>query len=150
VTEPVVKSIRVSCSISEAFVTFTQRVDLRWPKSHRRFDESDLILEPCVGGRFFERSTSGEEARLGEVIICDPPSRLSYTWYPGAISAPTRVDVVFEPDADETVVHVTHSEGQSALGDQWPRRAKRFDEGWDAVLPLLQRCIERAGRPTWK
>jgi uncharacterized protein YndB with AHSA1/START domain len=135
VAESLERILRVRCPLDHAFAAFTQEVDLWWPRRHRRYEDSRLVLEAEVGGRFFERAASGEERELGEVIACDPPHRISYTWRPGAITGPTRVDVSFAEDGAETVVRVLHSEGDAALGDAWPERAALFAKGWDLVLP---------------
>jgi uncharacterized protein YndB with AHSA1/START domain len=127
----------VRCPAAHAFDVFTSRLDLWWPPKHRRFSASRLCLEARVGGRFFERSESGEEATLGEVLRCEPPHRLTYTWYPGAVRGPTEVDVRFTDAGDATVVEVTHSEGPSQLGDAWPQRVELFGRAWAHVLPAF-------------
>lgn len=133
-SEPVRKVVRVECGVEHAFDVFTSRIDLWWPRSHRRFEDSVMLLEPAIGGRFAERTPAGEEVRLGEVFRCDPPYAISYTWYPGAIKDPTTVDVHFLDNGDYTVVEVIHREGDSCLGDAWPRRAQVFVRNWEAVL----------------
>jgi uncharacterized protein YndB with AHSA1/START domain len=135
-TERVVRTVRVRCTIAHAFEVFTARIDLWWPRSHRRFDDSCLKLEPTAGGRFVECSARGDEVILGDVLACDPPHRIRYTWYPGAIQAPTCVDVAFAEEGSETIVTIVHSEA-GALGDVWPERVRLFERGWDTVLPAF-------------
>ncbi|MEZ4439278.1 MAG: SRPBCC domain-containing protein [Polyangiaceae bacterium] len=141
---PLERRIEVRCSVAHAFATFTERVDLWWPPSHRRFSDSHLVLEGRVGGRFYERAPSGSEAELGEVLIWEPPQRLRYSWWPGADDRPTEVDVLFRAAGEVTVVEVIHREASSGLGPRWPERVKRFEAGWGAVLPALKRAIEDA------
>ena len=131
------RTLHVRCPISQAFAAFTDHIDLWWPRDHRRFSQSHLRLEARVGGRFYERAHTGDEVRLGEVLICDPPHRILYSWYPGALDSPTEVDVRFTEDGDLTCVEVTHSEGASELGDAWPERAVLFERGWNLVLPAF-------------
>jgi uncharacterized protein YndB with AHSA1/START domain len=135
--EPVVKSVRVECPIHDAFVTFTARIDLWWPIAHRRFPDSVMVLEPWTGGGFFEKAQDGQEARLGNVVRYEPPHALAYTWYPGAIEKPTLVQVSFVQEPGAVLVTVTHAEGESALGGEWPRRALRFKGSWEQVLPAF-------------
>lgn len=142
--EPLLRSIRVRCSVEHAFFVFTKRLDLWWPASHRRFAESRLVLEAGVGGRFFERAEGGQEATLGEVLVWEPPERLSYSWFPGASGRPTRVDVRFVADAGETAVEIVHSEGESHLGSAWPERVQLFDRAWTHVLGAF---ATEAGEP---
>ena len=136
--EPIRKRVRVRCSVAHAFATFTDRIDLWWPSSHRILAVSSLRMEARAGGRFYERTAAGEEARLGEVVHWEPPSRVVYTWYPGAIELPTRVEVRFTADGDFTIVDVVHAEGDSRLGDQWTSRAQRFERAWQQVLPAFE------------
>jgi len=135
--EPLVKRVRVRCNIERAFEAFTDQVNIWWPLGHRRLDGARLVLETKIGGRFFERSDAGKEFQLGEILKCDPPMGLSFTWALGAISKPTRVDIDFEQDGEDTIVCVTHSEAESALGEVWPQRVVLFTKGWTSVLDAL-------------
>lgn len=146
--EPLRRSIRVRCPIEHAFIVFTERIDQWWPVGHRRYGESQVVLEGKVGGRFIERATTGEEAKLGEVVAWEPPHRLSYTWQPGAIDKPTHVEVRFTEEGPETLVEVVHSEGDSALGDLWQQRVQLFSKGWEKVLPPFQALAEESFPPT--
>jgi len=137
-SEPIRKQVRVRCSAEHAFATFTAGIDSWWPKSHRLLANSTLRIEGRPGGRLYERSDAGEEKKLGEVVVWEPPSRLVYTWYPGAIDLPTRVEVRFTASDDATVVDIVHTEGDSELGEQWPTRAKRFERAWQQVLPAFE------------
>ncbi len=140
--EPVVKSVRVECPIHDAFVTFTARIDLWWPMAHRRFPDSVVVMEPWTGGGFFEKAQDGQEARLGNVVRCEPPHALAYTWYPGAIEKPTLVQVSFVQEPGAVLVTVTHAVGESGLGDEWPTRARRFARNWDVVLPAFAALLK--------
>ena len=146
--EPVKKSLRVECGVEHAFEVFTSRIDLWWPRSHRRFAGSVMLLEPAVGGRFTERTPAGEDVRLGEVIRCEPPHAISYTWYPGAIAEPTTVEVRFNEHGNHTIVEVVHSEGHSGLGGEWPQRAQVFAKNWGVVLPAYRSVVTGAFRET--
>jgi uncharacterized protein YndB with AHSA1/START domain len=142
--EPVRKVVRVDCDVAHAFDTFTSRIDIWWPLSHRRVQGSVVVLEPVVGGRFAERTPAGEEIRMGEVVSCEPPHAISYTWYPGAIKEPTTVDVRFFDNGDHTIVEVTHREGRSGMGDAWPHRAQVFSRNWGVVLPAYERVLRES------
>lgn len=141
-SEPIRKQIRVRCDPSRAFEVFTSRIDAWWPRSHRKVASSRLVIEPWPSGRFVEIAEGGEEVELGRVLAWDPPRALSYTWRPGAITGPTTVEVRFAAEGDATLVSIVHSEGEAAMGAEWPRRAERFDRSWDQVLPALARGIE--------
>ena len=136
-SEPIRRAINVRCPVAHAFAVFTERLDLWWPPSHRRSPAGTLSMEGRVGGRFVERTESGEEHLLGEVMHWEPPHRLAYTWYPGAIERPTLVQIRFVEHDGHTRVEVEHAEGDAALGEQWPVRAQKFNDAWSEVLPAL-------------
>ncbi len=146
--EPLIRTLRVNCPIAHAFHTFTDGIDLWWPAGHRRFGASTIILEARIGGRFLEREENGEEIIHGEVIRCIPPERITYTWYPGAISEPTEVDIRFTDMGDYTLVEVTHAEGRSGLGEVWPQRVTIFGRSWDEVLRTFTQHLEESDRGT--
>ena len=141
-SEPVEKSIAVRCSVAHAFRVFTERIDLWWPPSHRKDPASVLFLEAGEGGRFGERLPGGDERILGQVLVWEPPERLVYSWWPGAIDAPTRVEVRFGAEAEATRVEVRHTIGESGLGDGWPSRAAIFTRAWDQVLSAFAAATE--------
>lgn len=130
------RSITVACDVEHAFETFTAKIDLWWPVGHKGAD-TKLSLEPRVGGRFVAKKPDGEEKLFGEVLRWEPPHRLTYTWFPGALTKPTEVDVHFVANGDETLVRIVHAEGDAAMGERWPERAVLFERGWDALLPAL-------------
>ncbi len=133
-SEPLIRTIFVECDIEHTFNVFTQRIDQWWPQGHRRLRDSTLYLETTQGGRFFEKTESGEEFKLGDVLECERPSGISFSWFLGAIKTPTRVDISFQANGEGTFVTVRHSEAESALGDLWPQRVSLFEKGWTAVF----------------
>ena len=50
------------------------------------------------------------------------------------------VNFMQEPDA--VLVTVTHAEGESGLGAEWPTRALRFSGNWDKVLPAFAEFLK--------
>lgn len=136
--DPLLKSIKINCAPDHAFATFTEKVDLWWPRSHRKFERSTLTLDATPGGQFTERASDGRSATLGDVISCTPPQQITFTWNPGKITGPTEVTITFQAQGDATVVHVEHIEGSSDLGDAWETRVALFAKGWTSVLAALQ------------
>ena len=110
--EPVRQSVHVDCPREDAFRLFTEAFGDWWPRElgPRGGEDSDeLVIEPWEGGKVFERTRSGKEHEWGSVTVWDPPSRLEFTWHPGAPSDDRQtVTVEFRTEADGTRVTLTH------------------------------------------
>ncbi|QMU59554.1 MAG: hypothetical protein GKR98_16020 [Boseongicola sp.] len=78
-SEPFVMDVQLRCPVEHAFEAFTGMIDLWWPRSHRKFADSVLRLEPKLGGRFLEETANGESMTFGEVLRCDPPNEICLT-----------------------------------------------------------------------
>jgi uncharacterized protein YndB with AHSA1/START domain len=114
---PVRREIKVEASPERAFAVFTEGFDSWWPRGHH-LNEADLdvaVIEPRVGGRWYERCVDGGECDWGRVLEWDPPHRLVLTWQISgefkAESDPTHaseVEVSFTPDGEATVVVLEH------------------------------------------
>jgi DNA-binding transcriptional ArsR family regulator/uncharacterized protein YndB with AHSA1/START domain len=91
----VVKTVTVSAPQVVAFRVFIEQ--RWWPvKSHHlaRPAGDEVVLEPYVGGRWFERASDGTETDWGVVLVWEPPHRLVLTWQ----VAP---DWTYLPDPDQ-------------------------------------------------
>ena len=133
------KTIRVEADPDHAFRVFTDGIGRWWPLDRYSIHEEDaetVVLEAREGGRLYERSRTGAEAVWGEILECDPPRLLRYTWHPGyEEGAPvTEIEVRFEPEGNGTRVEFEHR-GWERLGDSAPEKQRGYDEGWDDVLP---------------
>jgi uncharacterized protein YndB with AHSA1/START domain len=138
---PVSTQVRVAASPEKAFRVFTEGFDRWWPRSHH-IGEGDLveaIVEPFVGGRWYEKNTSGNDCVWGEVLAWDPPNGVSLSWaIDGEFHADphhaSRIDVTFTLDGDGTVVLVEHSEfaGHKAAAEL--HGAVMDEGGWPSLL----------------
>jgi uncharacterized protein YndB with AHSA1/START domain len=138
VIEPLRLSLVVACPAEHAFNTWTTRATAWWPPDHTvsRQDSLEVVFEPRVGGRIFERTPAGMEIDWGEITAWEPPRRIAYSWHIATDrSNATDVEIVFNqlPDAT-TRVEIEHRgwERLGAKGQPW-RDANR--SGWDGVLP---------------
>lgn len=139
---PLEKAIKINCSLEHAFATFVNQIDIWWPRTHRKFENSTLSLAPQVGGLFLEVSNEGQTAELGQVLLYDAPHQIIYTWFPGSIKLPTKVEIKFSHKNNFTLVEVTHSEADSQLGDVWPQRVVIFNKSWETILTCIKAHIE--------
>lgn len=139
--DPFEASITLRCTAEHAFDAFITKVDLWWPRSHRRFEDSSFSLDARIGGQLVERAADGTAMIFGDVLSCDPPNSIRLTWHPGKISHPTEVTITFAQEGDLTTVQVVHTEGMSELGPRWEDKVALFSKGWTAILTALREFI---------
>ena len=147
--EPIRVTIDVACEPEHAFRTWTSRASAWWPNEHTASHERDaeIVFEPRVGGRIFERTTTGQEIEWGFVTDWDPPRRLRYQWHIATDPADaTEVEIVFRGlEASLTRVEIEHR-GWERLGDEKGRAGRDVNNGgWDGVLPAyIAACTKQA------
>ena len=144
-TEAVTHSVLVPLAPDEAFELFTDRFGDWWPKdSHHILDApaAEAILEPRVGGRWYERAEDGSECDWGFVREIDRPERILLAWHltpewkfdPDPAKA-TEVEVLFTAEEDQTRVTLQHR-GFEVHGEAGPgmRESVGSDGGWSSLL----------------
>jgi len=137
-----------------AWRVFTERMGAWWPLANYKIGAAkavDAVIEPRVGGRWYERGDDGSTCDWGRVLSWEPPSRLVLSWDISADWQPdptlkTEIEVRFIPDGkDSTRVELEHRH----LDRYGPRRDEMrhiFDtEGdWGKLLALFARIAEGA------
>jgi uncharacterized protein YndB with AHSA1/START domain len=118
---------------------FTDKIDLWWPRGHRRNRDAALAL---TDDALVERGPDGSVWIMAEVAAKEPPHLLALDWFPGSNGAPTSVEVRFAIQGDGTLITVTHRPLALEAKSIWPQRVARFVIGWDNVLPALKAFIE--------
>jgi hypothetical protein len=127
----------VDCPAAHAFTVWTARISAWWPADHTLSGATglDVVLEPNVGGRIFERTPNGVEYDWGEVTVWEPPRRLGYLWHLRRDRADaTEVEITFTERDGGTLVVIEHRgwDRLGALGPDW-REANKG--GWSTLLP---------------
>jgi uncharacterized protein YndB with AHSA1/START domain len=136
-TEPLRMTFTVDCPVAHAFTVWTARIAVWWPADHTVSGVAglDVVLEPGVGGRIFERTPDGVEHDWGEVTVWEPPHRLGYLWHLRRDRADaTQVEITFAERDGGTLVGIEHRgwDRLGALGPDW-REANK--SGWSTLLP---------------
>jgi uncharacterized protein YndB with AHSA1/START domain len=142
VSEVLERTIALRCPPAHAFRVFTEMVDLWWPRGHRRTHEAELVFETSPSGRLFERAPDGSEWELGRITAFEPPTRLSFDWFPGSPAAPTAVEIVFRPADGGSEIAIVHRALSAGAIAAWPGKVALFERGWDTVLPALAGFIQ--------
>ncbi len=128
------KSVRVSVPIERAFSVFLEQMETWWPATHHIAPQpfQTIIIEPRVGGRWYERDAEGNDCNWGFVRAWDPPRFVTLSWhlqqdwsYDADGEHASDVDLRFTAEGpDSTLVELTHynlerhGEGYAALREQ--------------------------------
>ncbi|HTH53846.1 MAG TPA: SRPBCC family protein [Edaphobacter sp.] len=114
----VYKSVRVPVSAERAFSIFVEQMETWWPASHHIAPNpfQTIVVEPRVGGRWYERDAQGNDCSWGFVRAWDPPCFITLSWhlqqdwsFNPDLSHASDLDIRFTPEsASSTLVELTH------------------------------------------
>ena len=139
--EPLRITFDVACPPEQTFELWTARTSTWWPTTHTVSAASGLevIIEPGVGGRIYERTPEGEEHDWGLVTRWEPPDRIAYLWHLRQDRGDaTEVEIKFAASqSDGTTVSIEHR-GWERLGARGPQRREANQDGWGGLLPHFQ------------
>jgi uncharacterized protein YndB with AHSA1/START domain len=77
------KTINVEAAQEVAWRVFTEKMGTWWPLAYYKIGKAnavDAVIEPHVGGRWYERGDDGSTCQWGSVLAWEPPSRLVLSW----------------------------------------------------------------------
>jgi uncharacterized protein YndB with AHSA1/START domain len=150
------RSITVAAPIDVAFEVFTAGFGSWWPMSYHTGDQDPVtvVLEPTVGGRWYERAADGTEAEWGVMLAWEPPTRLVLAWRLDAEwkhnpdpAKQTEIEVLFRSDGPgHTRVDLEHRL-LDRFGDQADEMRATFDSesGWVGLLARYADAANAAG-----
>jgi uncharacterized protein YndB with AHSA1/START domain len=104
-------------------------------------------MDAKVGGSFIVRAPDGSTHIDGEVLACDPPSRLSVTWnvnWPGLVEKLGQTVVTYEIAEAGDAVQLTMTESHERVLPEDILSGGRT--GWPAILSSLKSVLE-TGKP---
>jgi uncharacterized protein YndB with AHSA1/START domain len=118
---PVKREVRVKLPPAKAFEVFTARIGTWWPrdKSIAQVPMANVIIEPRVGGRWYEESADGSQCDWGAVLAYQKGERLMLNWQIDA-------DWKFDPDLNTEVEILFKSEGTGTLVTLEHRNIENF------------------------
>ena len=150
---PVKYTFTVPISAQRAFTLFTEGFNTWWIGHHIGAAElAEAVIEPHVGGRFYERGVDGTECDWGKVLVCEPPRRLVMAWqlnsefqFDPDLSHASEVEVRFAEDAGQTTVDFEHRYIERiGAGAEKLAKAVAADDGWPAILDLYAKAAAAA------
>lgn len=145
------KMLTVKADPAKAFNVFVRRIHEWSPASHSLTGaRTGVIIEPRVGGRWYETGEGGAEANWGKVIEWEPPHRLLLAWQLDARCAYdpeliTEIEVLFRAVAEgKTQVEFEHRNIErfgTAAADVLASLDGK--DGWGGSLAQFAALIER-------
>jgi len=146
------KTLTINAPIEHAFRVFTEEHGTWWPLNTHHIGKvaaATVVIEPHIGGRWYERGVDGTECVWGSVLAWEPPHRLVLAWQ---ISADWRHDLTLQTEVE--VVFVAESRGRTRLEpehryldryrDQAGVMRSIFDSegGWTGILVRFAAAAE--------
>jgi uncharacterized protein YndB with AHSA1/START domain len=77
------KVVSVQAPQAVAWRVFTEKMGAWWPLDNYKIGKAkavDAVIEPHVGGRWYERGDDGSTCQWGSVLSWEPHSRLVLSW----------------------------------------------------------------------
>ena len=145
------KSTVVNAPQAFVFDFFTREQNEWWPRAHHigGKDPFHAIVEPRVGGRWYERADDGAECNWGKVLVWEPPRRVVFSWDIGAdwkydADLGTEVEVTFIAETPGRTRVVLEHRKLERYGDKAEMMRAMFDgEGaWVANLHTFAKIAE--------
>lgn len=146
------KVLSVRAPLAVAWRVFTEGMGTWWPLEHYKIGATravDAVLEPHVGGRWYERGDDGSTCEWGTVLAWEPPSRLVLSWDISADwqhdpTLKTEIEVRFIAEGEQgTRVELEHRrlDRYGARRDEM-RRVFDTEGDWGRLLQGFARAAE--------
>ena len=151
------KVVSVQAPPAVAWRVFTEKMGTWWPLAIYKIGKAnavDAVIEPRIGGRWYERGDDGSTCDWGRVLSWEPHSRLVLSWDISADWQPdpalkTEIEVRFIPEGkDGTRVELEHRhlDRYGARRDEM-RRIFDTEGDWGRLLEMFARtAAEDAAR----
>jgi len=146
------KRVSVQAPPAVAWRVFTEKMGTWWPLAVYKIGKANAVnavIEPFVGGRWYERGDDESTCDWGRVLCWEPPSRIVLTWDVGADwqynpSLNTELEVRFIDDGNGgTRVELEHRR-LDRYGEHRDRMRRIYDtEGdWGRLLASFAAVAE--------
>jgi uncharacterized protein YndB with AHSA1/START domain len=130
------KVISVEAPQPIAWQVFTEQMASWWPLAMYKIGKAnavDAVMEPRVGGRWYERGDDGSTCDWGRVLVWQPPSRLILSW---DVSA----DWQYDPDLQTEIEVRFIAEGSARTRVELEhRRLDRYGDRRDEMRTIFDK-----------
>jgi uncharacterized protein YndB with AHSA1/START domain len=141
---PILRTVEVKVAPARAFELFANHMAGWWPKGGTigKNHHAAVIIEPRVGGRWFERDAGGQETQWGKVLAWEPPSRLLLAWQINTAwtydpSLITELELTFAATASGGTRVTLEHRNLERFGVDAARHAERLGGGWPTRLTMF-------------
>jgi uncharacterized protein YndB with AHSA1/START domain len=150
------KVVSVQAPPEVAWQVFTEQMGTWWPLAVYKIGKAnavDAVIEPRVGGRWYERGDDGNVCDWGRVLVWEPRSRLVLSWditadwqYDPALQTEVEVRFIAEGSAG-TRVELEHRR-LDRYGDRRDEMRTIFDQtgDWGKLLASFAQTAQAAAR----
>jgi uncharacterized protein YndB with AHSA1/START domain len=149
------KVVSVKAPPAIAWRVFTEQMGTWWPLAHYKIGMAqavDAVVEPRVGGRWYERGEDGTTCDWGRVLSWEPHTRLVLSWDITADwqydpNLGTEIELRFIPEGkDGTRVELEHRrlDRYGARRDEM-RRIFDTEGDWGRILEMFARVAAPEG-----
>jgi uncharacterized protein YndB with AHSA1/START domain len=108
----------------------------------------EVVLEPRLGGRWYQLAEDGSQAKVGEILVWEPPRRfivswdLNSNWKPDT-TVSSEVEVKFTADGpNATLVELEHRKFERMGAEAGAKMRKDVDGGWPGMLDHFKKEAE--------
>ncbi|HKA86753.1 MAG TPA: SRPBCC family protein [Haliangiales bacterium] len=133
-TNSVRKVVNVQAPQAVAWRVFTEKMGTWWPLEQYKIGKAraiDAVIEPRVGGRWYERGDDGSTCEWGTVLTWEPHSRLVLSW---DISADWQPDPTLKTEVEVRFIAVSERSTRVELEH---RRLDRFGSRRDEMRRIF-------------
>jgi uncharacterized protein YndB with AHSA1/START domain len=138
-----------------AWKVFTEEMATWWPLAMYKIGKVnavDAIIEPRVGGRWYERGEDGSTCDWGRVLVWEPHAKLVLTWDITADwqydpNLQTEIEARFIPQGAHTRLEFEHRR-LDRYGERRDEMRKIFDEtgDWGRLLAAFARAATTSAK----
>lgn len=154
-TLPTIRAVRtVAVPIEKAFRIFTESFGSWWPADYHigAAELATAVIEPHVGGRWYEVGVDGSECDWGRVLVWEPPHRLVLMWqingewqFDADPERASEIEIRFvEGESGDTVVELEHRHIERLVAAQAAYDAVGGTGGWGSILDRFVTAVSAA------
>jgi uncharacterized protein YndB with AHSA1/START domain len=117
--------------VQRAFEVFTQEMRSWWPEDHHvlQGELAEMVFEPHVGGRIYDRATDGSECTWSRVLAYEPPHRLVFSW---DVSTSWGIEEDLEHTSEVEVRFIAEADSRTRV-ELEHRNLERHGDGWEGM-----------------